>query len=116
MNLTTTQAWTFITAFIVAAIAGLASLLRSNNEITWRNLSATILYSGVIGSIISMLSFDYFEENIPLLLATSGLTGIGGATAIDLLRVLLRGKLDIRVIPRVSESEEVSHDSKIQEL
>jgi len=64
------------------------------------------LYSGIVGLIISMLVFKYFEQNIPLLLAISGLSGIGGATAIDLVRVLLRGKLDIRVIPRLGDGDD----------
>ena len=103
MQLTLTQVWTFVAAFGIASLAGLAALLRGKQEIRWRNFLATILYSGIIGLIISMFIFKYFEQNIPLLLAISGLTGIGGATALDLLRILLRGKLDIRVIPRLGD-------------
>jgi len=106
MQLTLIQVWTFATAFGIAALAGLAALLRSKQEIHWRNFLAAILYSGIIGLIISMLSFKYFEQNVPLLLAISGLSGIGGATTIDLVRVLLRGKLDIRVVPRLGDGDD----------
>ncbi len=107
MQLTLTQVWTFVAAFGIAALAGLAALLRSKQEIRWRNFLAAILYSGIIGLIISMLVHKYFEQNIPLLLAISGLSGIGGATTLDLVRVLLRGKLDIRVIPRTGDDSEI---------
>ena len=112
MQLTLTQVWTFAAAFGIAALAGLAALLRSKQEIRWRNFLATLLYSGIIGLIISMFIFKYFEQNVPLLLAISGLTGIGGATALDLLRVLLRGKLDIRVVPRLGDGDgdEINND------
>jgi len=107
MQLTLTQVWTFVAAFGIAALAGLAALLRSKQEIRWRNFLSAILYSGIVGLIVSMIAHKYFEQNIPLLLAISGLSGIGGATTLDLVRMLLRGKLDIRVIPRSEDNDEI---------
>lgn len=90
------------TAFVLSAIGGLASLLRSGNPLTYRAIFTAILYNGMMGLLIALVWWNYFHEtNIYLLLGVSGLAGMGGVTVVDfLIRVIKKGGLHITVSPQ----------------
>jgi hypothetical protein len=96
---TYTQLGVFLAAFAISSLGGLAALIRSGKELTIRAIIGALLYSGIIGLIIALAWYNYFEGagNIPFLLAISGLAGIGGATVLDLIKLFLVGKLNISV-------------------
>lgn len=111
MKFTVAQIAVYLAAFGIASLGGLAALLRGKQELTVRNVLATILYSGVIGLIVALMWYNYFEgsDNIPFLLAVSALAGIGGATVIDLIKVFLQGKLSVRITSIPDEDASDGH-------
>lgn len=92
----------FLASFSIASLGGLAALLRSERELTWRSTISAILYSGVMGVIIALLWYNYFDGkgNLYFLLAVSGLAGIGGTTAVDfVIQVIKKGGVHISINP-----------------
>jgi hypothetical protein len=92
----------FITAFSISSLGGLAALLRSHKEISWRSGISAFLYSGIMGLIIALLWYNVFDGqgNVYFLLGVSGLAGIGGTTVLDfLIQVIKKGGLTINIVP-----------------
>ena len=94
-----------LSCLTVSSFAGLAALLRSQQELNWRNVTATCLYSGVFGLIYGLIWFNYFGgagQNYYFLIGSSGLIGLGGASLIDfVLNGLLHG-FNITITPKKS--------------
>lgn len=100
-------------AFGVSSIGGLAALLRSNKKLSWRNVFAALLYSGMMGMIIGLLWYNYFDGkgNIAFLLGVSALAGIGGVTVTDfVIQCLSRGGIDIIVHPHGGKSRDETEE------
>jgi hypothetical protein len=92
----------FIAAFVIAGLGGLAALLRSARELSWRNALSALLSSGLMGLTIALLWYNYFEgkQNIYFLLGLCGLAGLGGVTVIDfILKIAKKGGLSIVIQP-----------------
>lgn len=90
----------FISAFSISSLGGLAALLRSKHKLSWRTVISAMLYSGVMGLIIALLWYNYFDGqgNVYFLLGVSGLAGIGGTTVVDfLIQVLKTGGVNISI-------------------
>lgn len=89
-------------SFAISSLGGLAALLRSNQPLGWRNVVSAMLYSGIMGLIIALLWYNYFDGkgNIYFLLGVSGLAGIGGTTVLDfLITTLKKGGIHVQITP-----------------
>ena len=86
-------------AFGISSFAGLASLLRSDKEITVRMVVSAMLNSGILGLVIALLWYNYYEGkgNIYFLLGVSGLAGIGGMSMLDFVVETLNGKFGLTI-------------------
>ena len=84
-------------AFFGASLAGLASELRSGRTLSRRSIIAAILHSGFWGLIIFLVGYSQLAQNLPVLVAMSLLSGIGGATVTDLILALFKRGLGIRI-------------------
>ena len=75
----------FVSCFSISSFAGLAALLRSGKPLTWRNITAAFLYSGIFGLVIGLLWYQYFggQDNVYFLIGVSGLAGLGGMSLLD---------------------------------
>lgn len=92
--------WLFILAFSVAAMAGVARLLRTSQLITFRLFLSAILNSGALGLCMALLLFTWFKDNTWFLLGLCLLAGLGGMTALGFILSILRQggiTLDIHV-------------------
>lgn len=92
----------FLAAFTISSLGGLAALLRSKRDITWRIGISASLYSGLMGLIIALLWYNYYDGdgNMYFLLGISGLAGIGGTTVVDfIIQVLKKGGVNITIAP-----------------
>jgi len=91
--------WIFLSAFAISSFGGIAAKLRGHEELTWRGVIGAFLYSGIIGLIVALAWYEYFDgkNNIPFLLAISGLAGIGGANVLDILKMFIKGKVNVSV-------------------
>lgn len=74
----------FLTSFAVAALAGLAALLRSGNPLTTKSTLSALLNSGFLGLAMSLLWYSSFRDNIYFLVGLSVLSGLGGNLTIEL--------------------------------
>jgi hypothetical protein len=90
-----------LSCFGVASLAGIAQLIRRNEPIDIRKLIGALLYSGIVGVIVSMLLYEYMgDKNYVLLMGVSGLAGLGGSSVIDLLlNIWSGGSIQIVVTP-----------------
>ncbi len=75
----------FIGAGVLSGLAGLASLLRSNVELTWKRLISAFLNSGILGLGISLLWYAKFQDNVYFLVGLCVVAGLGGMTTVDLV-------------------------------
>lgn len=82
-------------AFFGSSFAGLATQLRSGSKLTVRAVMAAMLNSGFIGTIIALMGFKLFSDNLPYLIGLSLLAGIGGATMLDFLLMVVKRKFGI---------------------
>lgn len=89
--------------FFGASFAGLATTLRSGTALTAREVIAAMLNSGFIGSIIALMGYKMFSDNLPSLIGMSLLSGIGGATMLDFMLTLIKKKSGIVI--RIEQSK-----------
>lgn len=75
----------FISAFALSSFAGLAALLRGGAKLTWVSVIAAMLNSGLLGTVIVMIWYTQFVDNIFCLLGGAILCGMGGMTAVDFI-------------------------------
>lgn len=93
---------TLSAAFAISSLGGLAAMLRSNKPLTVRAVLSAVLYSGVMGLIIALLWYNYFDGNgnIYFLLGVSGLAGVGGTTVLDfIVQAFKQGGVHITITP-----------------
>lgn len=103
MPITMPELVTFVAGFGLAAIGGLAALLRSRQSLSCRKAAASMLYTGMLGLVIALLGYGRFADaqDISALLALCGLSGLGGQSAVDLvLQIFAKGGLSITIQPR----------------
>lgn len=96
-------------AFGISSLGGLAALLRSKQQLTWRNVFAAFLWSGLSGLLIGLTWYNYFNDqgNIYFLLAVSGLAGIGNMTVTDLVFQMLKaGGISITISSKSEKDKE----------
>ena len=77
-------------AFFGASFAGLATQLRNGKTLTFRSVSAAMMNSGFIGTIIFLIGYQMFSDNLPYLIGMCLLAGIGGATMLDFILTALK--------------------------
>lgn len=91
-------------AFFGASFAGLATQLRSGIALTPRSVLAAMLNSGLIGTIIALMGYKMFADNLPYLVGLSLLAGIGGATVLDFILTIIKRKMGITI--RIEQGKE----------
>lgn len=104
-----------IASFAISSFGGLAALLRSHSKLSWRSVFSALLYSGLMGLIIALLWYNYFNGagNIYFLLGVSGLAGIGGTTVVDfIVQVAKSGGVHITINPGDKPPEGKTQDGQ----
>ena len=102
-----------VTAAVVGALAGVAALLRSTSQLTWRMLLSAALNSGALGAGMAMLLFTYFKDNTWFLLGLCLLAGLGGMTLLGfVLAILKKGGVYVDIhLPQTKEDKPHEHKS-----
>jgi putative effector of murein hydrolase len=82
-------------AFTLGGLSGLAALLRSGLRLTWRRLLAALLYNGLATLAVALAIEGELKGDPNLIGAVCILSGIGGASLLDVIvagvRVTLSG-------------------------
>lgn len=88
----------FASSFIVAALAGLAALLRSGSKISLLGIISSLLNSGLLGLGISLIWYTRFRDNLCFLVGICLMAGLGGMTTVDfVLKALRNGGFSIKL-------------------
>lgn len=105
-----TVEWIFVLIFAGGSVGGLAALLRSNKDLTPRNVFGATLNSGMIALVIAMVWWKKHQstDNIYFLVGVSILAGLGGATTWDFARVYLSKRFGIQLTE--NETDEKNED------
>jgi hypothetical protein len=85
--------WVFLSAYGVAAFAGLATYLRFSRKMTRLGLCSAMLNAGCLGLAISLLWYQHYRqsENIYGLIGICVLAGMSGSAVTDVLWSILSG-------------------------
>lgn len=92
--------WLLTAIVPCSSLAGLAALLRSDQEIDGRKIFSAITNSGLFGLAIgSGMIWRYGIDSWPLILCVSVLAGLGGNSALDVVLTSLRSYFQSRTQP-----------------
>lgn len=80
-----------------ASMLALGLLLRSNQALTWRVVAGTVVHSLVWGVAVFLMAFKKLDGELPLLLGLSIFSGLGTASFIDLMLLIVKQKMGISV-------------------
>lgn len=80
-----------------ASMLALGMLLRSNQTLTRRVVLGTLLHSVAWGAAVFMMGYSRFGADLPMLLGLAIFSGMGAASFIDLVLLLLKQRLGISV-------------------
>lgn len=80
-------------AFSLGGLSGLASLLRSGKALTRRRVVAALLYNGVASLAAAWAVADKLQGDDKLIGAVCILSGIGGASIVDVIVAGIRATI-----------------------
>jgi len=80
-----------------ASMLALGLLLRSNQTLTRRVVVGTLLHSVAWGAAVFLMSYGTVSADLPFMLGLSIFSGMGAASAIDLVLLLVKQRLGISV-------------------
>lgn len=80
-----------------ASMLALGMLLRSNERLTQRIVLGTLLHSLAWGAAVFMMGYSRYAADLPFLLGLSIFSGMGVASFLDLVLLLVKQRLGISV-------------------
>lgn len=80
-----------------ASMLALGLLLRSNQKLTRRVIAGTMLHSTAWGAAVFMLGYSRYVTDLPFLLGLAIFSGMGVASFLDLVLLLVKQRLGISV-------------------
>jgi len=80
-----------------ASVLALGMLLRSNEALSWRVVAGAVLHSLAWGIAVFLMAYKKLDGELPFLLGLSIFSGMGTASFIDLVLLLIKQKLGISV-------------------
>lgn len=80
-----------------ASLLGLSMLLRSRHELTHRAVLGALLHSAVWGVVVFLVSYSTLKQDLPMLLGLSIMSGLGSASLLDLVLMVVKQRFGISV-------------------
>ena len=80
-----------------ASLLALGLLLRSNEKLTRRAVIGTLLHSSAWGAAVFLMTVDHTSLGVPFTLGISIFSGMGMASFIDVILLLVRQRLGVNV-------------------
>ena len=88
----------FVTVFLLGGLAGLAALLRSQEELSRKAICGAIINSAFLSLIVAMVWWNKYQEtNFFFLMGISILAGFGGNTTIGVIIAFTQKKFNINI-------------------
>ncbi len=96
LALTDTQvdASIFLLAFLFSSFAGVASVLRSKQEICVKTILSAFLNSGFAGLAVCLVWYLQYRQNIYFLLGICVLIGLGGPASVEFILAIFRKTIE----------------------
>lgn len=79
--------------FVGASFAGLATHLREGKPLERKAVISSVLNSGMFGSIIFLMAWKAYADNVPGLVGLSLLAGIGSASLVSFAVALVKRRM-----------------------
>ncbi|MBY0236214.1 MAG: hypothetical protein K2W93_14635 [Burkholderiaceae bacterium] len=80
-----------------ASMLALGLLLRSNQALTWRVVLGAVLHSIAWGFAVFLMAYNKLSSDLPFLVGLSIFSGMGTASFIDLMLLLVKQRMGISV-------------------
>jgi hypothetical protein len=80
-----------------ASVLALGMLLRSNETLTKRVVMGTLLHSAAWGAAMFLIGYSRYTNDLPFLVGLSIFSGMGVASSLDLVLLLVKQRLGISV-------------------
>ena len=80
-----------------ASMLGLSMHLRGGGVLTLRALVGAVLHSLMWGIVVFLMGYSTLRSDMPMLLGLSILSGMGSASMLDVLLMLVKNKFGINV-------------------
>jgi hypothetical protein len=80
-----------------ASLMALGMLLRSNQALTYRMVMGTFLHSLMWGAAVFMVTYGYADLSLQFVLGLSILSGLGAASLVDIVLLIIRQRLGIAI-------------------
>ena len=80
-----------------ASVLALGMLLRSNETLTRRVIAGTVLHSTAWGAAMFLIAYSRYTNDLPFLVGLSIFSGMGVASSLDLVLLLVKQRLGISV-------------------
>jgi hypothetical protein len=103
----------FVSACFISSFAGLASLLRTGEQVTKKSVGSSMLNSGIVGAIIYLLWYTSYKDNPHFLVGVCALAGLGGNQIIDFALSLLKSKLATALAVQPQEPNDEHHQADV---
>jgi len=101
----------FCSTFAISSFAGLAALLRSGKQLSFRVIASAMLNSGLLGLGLAFLWYNYFRGNVWFLMGVCLLAGLGGVTLVDFVcQACKYGGVELHV--KIPEDHDVAGEAK----
>jgi hypothetical protein len=80
-----------------ASVLALGMLLRSNEQLTRRAVIGTLLHSLAWGAAVFLMTYKYGDLQLHFVLGLSVLSGMGAASMVDLVLLMVKQRLGISI-------------------
>lgn len=81
-----------------ASMLALGMLLRSKKALTTRVVAGTVLHSAAWGTAVFLMSYSTLKGDLAFLLGLSIFSGMGAASFIDVILLLIKQRLGIQIV------------------
>ena len=102
----------FLSAFCVAALSGLATILRSPKRLTRKDLFSATLNAGMLGLGICLTWYSKFstgEDDVYMLLGICLISGLAGVSVMDfIVEAVKAGGVTIKLSPKKKVEDQES--------
>lgn len=84
-------------AGVGASVLGLGVYLRSGGALTARAVSGVLLHSLMWGVVVFLMGYSTLRNDIPMLLSFSMLSGVGTASILDVVLMVIKMRFGINI-------------------
>jgi hypothetical protein len=101
---------------LLSGVAGIAWLLRSDQQLTARNVSSVLLNGSILGAALVLLTYGQLSSSPTILLGMCALAGLGGLAAVNQAVSLFQGLADRYLQNKINQALQNKVDRPMADL